>query len=928
MRIPPLLNSLMAALLTLTGAAAALGTPAGTQITNVASAEARGAEDGQLFRVTSNLISTEVRAVCAVNVTPDGTAAQPARTLTVFSGERALFPYTVVNTGNAGFTLNLTARQEPGSTLTLGEGDVRVFRDTNANGLLDAGEPEVSAVTLRADETAAVIMEARTSRLARGTAALTLVGACTAANGGAQDENNTSVLNVRGLAAVGLSKTMVPAQPKPGDVVDVSVRAENSGNADASALSVTDLLNTPELAGLQYVPGSASVAAGTLEYTRDGSTWGPAETAPVAGVRWNLAQLKEGGVGELRFKMRVDAQAALGQRVNTARLSDASGILAEASATVTIGAGPRIALGPVNAPDVTELGEDDQQTRTGAVLNQPTCFEQTLQNTGNVPDQVSVRAAVTAGQADVTLLDLSGAPLRQPLALAPGERLSFRVCLTPRSGEDVRLMLSASSSAGAADNSTVDHLRGIDARPANVALPLTKRVTPEGAVQAGAALTYTLTARNNYAFDLTGVTVTDVLSSDVTFVSADLGGRADGRTVTWSLDRLAAGQEVRLTLAVRVLNGVKDGTVITNEFQLTSAQTPNAVTSNRVLTPVWSAALTLQKSVSAAQATTGDRLTYTLRAVNTSPTAALRDLTITDVLPRGLVYLPGSSRLDGTAVADPVGEQGRLTWTVPALAAQASATISFDVRVTPDAGAELLNTAVARAFGVAGEAVAAVASNTASAVTHLTRGLLGSAQHVLIGRVFVDRNDNGVYDSTDSPVGRARVLLADGRAALTDADGRYHFADVTGGTVALRLDPNSVPYPARPMPQDGGLRGTRGVLVSGLTSVDFPLIPLAGGVSALTCNCAEFRYGDLTLTKTVTRDQDGFTVTLSLRAPRALADLNLTDALPAGARLLSGTPGLTVAALPAGEHILTYRYTMPASTSGALTPPTLRWRLP
>ncbi|MFC4637510.1 DUF11 domain-containing protein [Deinococcus hohokamensis] len=929
MRISTLLSPLTAALLTLTGAAPALGTPAGTQITNVASAEAQGAENGQTFYVTSNAISTEVRPVCAVNVTPDGTVQQPARTITVSSGERALFPYKVVNTGNAAFALNLGTRQEDGSTLTLAASDLRVFRDANANGVLDADEREVSSLTLRADEAADLLLEARTARTARGVVYATLLAACGAADGGARDENNTVALNVQGLASLGLSKTMTPAQAKPGDLVDVTVRAENTGNADASALTITDLLNSADLAGLQYVPGSAAVPAGSLEYTSDGAVWQATETAPVRGVRWNLATLKEGGAGELRFKMRVEAQAALGVRRNTARLSSASGVVTEASASVTIGAGPRIALGPVNHPEAPELGNEDQQTRSGALLGQPSCFEQTLQNTGNVTDQITVRPSVSAGTADVALLDLTGAPLQQPVTLAPGERLSFRVCLTPRSGEDVRLVLTASSAAGAADNSTVDQLSGIDARPATVALPLVKRVAPEGAVQAGAILTYTLSARNNYAFDLTNVTVTDTLSPAVVFVGADLGGQASAGKVTWRLDRLAAGQEARLTLTVRVLEGTKDGTAIANQFELSSAQTPNAAASNTVVTPVWSAALTLQKSVSPEQATTGDRLTYTLRAVNTSAAAPLRDLTITDALPTGLVYIPGSSRLNGAPTPDPVAEQGRLTWTVPTLAEQATATITFDARVTPEAGDDILNTASAHALGVAGNAVAAVASNTARATVRLNRSLFGSAQHVLIGRVFVDRNDNGVYDGTDTPVGRARVLLADGRTALTDAEGRYHFANVTGGTVALRLDPNSVPYLPRPMPQDGGLRGTRGVLVSGLTSADFPLQPLQGGVSALTCTCAEFRYGDLTLSKTVTRDQDGYTVTLILRAPREVADLTLTDALPQGARLLSGTPVLSLGTLPAGERTLTYRYAVPAApTPGVLTQPTLRWRLP
>ncbi|MFD1732001.1 hypothetical protein ACFSC4_14530 [Deinococcus malanensis] len=93
----------------------------------------------------------------------------------------------------------------------------------------------------------------------------------------------------------------------------------------------------------------------------------------------------------------------------------------------------------------------------------------------------------------------------------------------------------------------------------------------------------------------------------------------------------------------------------------------------------------------------------------------------------------------------------------------------------------------------------------------------------ILGVVFVDRNRNGLYDEAlDTPVARARVLLAGGREALTDERGRYSFGNVRIGTHALRLDPSTTPYQALITHQAGGLSGTKTVHVTGLTSVDFP----------------------------------------------------------------------------------------------------------
>lgn len=927
-------SALLAGLLALAPTAGAAGTPAGTVITNRAVAEALTDAGNTPVRSESNEVRTVVQPVCAVSVTPDGSVAQPGQRATVRSGGAATFAYRVTNSGNAPFTFGLEARREEASTAAVG--NLRLHRDLDGNGLLDAGEPEVQALALEAGAGADVLLHAEVPETSKGVAYVSLGARC---GDGRGDRENVAELRVEGSPRLVFEKTFGAAQVRPGGEVAVTLRVRNEGNEAATDLTVSDPLNTPALAGLTLVPGSLRATVGQA---------GP-DTDP---LRWTLPRLEGGAAAELTFALRVAAGAAVGERVNVATLRDASGQELAARATTAVGAGPALALGPGGNPEATpggELSASDLQTRGQAVVNQPVCLPQTLRNTGNVADRVTLRASVEAGQADVTFRAGGGSPLAQPVALAVGATLTFEACLTPRAAADVAVRLTAVSSVGAADNSTIDRLSGIDARP----LTLGKAVTPEGTVARGTTLTYTLAVTNPYAFPLTNVVVRDRLDDALTFVSADGGGTFAEGTVSWRLGELAPGAARRLTVVARVGTETADGTVVLNRFSLTSDQTPEGQGSNTVVTPVWTAALAIEKTVSAAEVTPGDRLTYRVRLHNTSPVAGLFDVAVTDRLPEGLAYLPGSARLEGEPLADPRVEGQTLTWERLPLPMPANGWLglTYDVRVLPSASGELVNVVSAKARATLRgraplarpqsltsqngpqdeeiETVVVVASNVAKVGVRLRPGLF-APESAVIGRVFVDRDRDGMYrEGVDTPLERARVILAEGRTALTDAQGRYHFAGVKGPVAALRLDPHSVPYPPLSVPGDGGRPGSRAALLTGLTSVDFPLGALAG--EAAVTRSTTLRGGPLALDKTVTRAGDGsYTVRLTLRTTQALADFDLTDPLPAGAALLDGATTLRAVTLAPGETVLTYRFRLAPSPAPSapdpVTDPAVRWR--
>lgn len=194
--------------------------------------------------------------------------------------------------------------------------------------------------------------------------------------------------------------------------------------------------------------------------------------------------------------------------------------------------------------------------------------------------------------------------------------------------------------------------------------------------------------------------------------------------------------------------------------------------------------LVLRKTASSETAAPGDFVLYELALENTSRVGAFRNLRIEDRLPAGLRFRPGSARRDGQVVADPqLSADGRtLTFDVGTLTAGQRARLRYVVEVTVAArGPELVNTAIAR---VAATAV----SNEARAVVRVTSELF-TDRGFIVGRI--SEGECGQLDGAG--VAGVRVYLEDGRYAITDSEGKYHFDGVDPGTHVVQLDDYTIP---------------------------------------------------------------------------------------------------------------------------------------
>ncbi|OWL96833.1 hypothetical protein CBQ26_07515 [Deinococcus indicus] len=902
--------ALLATLLTLLGQlAGAAGTPAGTVISNQASATAAG----ELY--LSAPVETLVRARCALNVTPDGSAATPAYRVGIAPGGESVLPYRLVNSGNVAARFALSWQVAPGSAFM--PGGARVVRDVNGNGLLDLGEPVVHDLSVPVDGAADLLLVVQAPAGAQGSAFMGLTAGC--ADGGASDTDNVAAVRVSGGAELQIEKHFAPAVLSPGDSTLVTLRVRNLGSQPSGEAEVSDLLDIPELRGMTLVPGSAVNPLGRLSVAAAGAS---------GALSWRLPPLRPGQVTDLTFRMQAAPDAQPGARVNTAYLSLTPGVPPlKTEASVLIRPRLGVLIGPAGNAAAEPGGEgsaDDRQTRTFGVQGQATCFTHAVRNTGNVADRFTLGGQFTLGSGLIVWRDAQGAELPQPLALDAGEEQSVQACLTvtAREGGAARARLSASSELGAAPNHTEDLLTLVDPR----APELLKTVTPAGTVPVGELLTYTLRAVNPYDAALTNVMLRDTLPAGLTFVGASDGGTFDAftRTVTWRFPALSPGGRLSVTVQARVNGDVPDDTRLENTFSLGSDELPSPVPSAPVPSNVYSSALLLSKAATPQAVVVGDRVTFTVTLRNASRVAALQGGTLLDTPPTGLTYLPGTATVDGRPGPDPQPQPGgALLWPVEALPAGGTRTLTYAMRVTPHAAPTLVNVAAARMEAPNG---AVTRSSEARASVQVRPGVF-AAQAELNGQVFVDRNRDGTFTpDLDTPVAGARVLLAGGRSALTDAAGRYHFAAVPRGQQALRLDPQSVRNAPLSVPQDGGLPGSRSVMVLNLTSVDFPLAP-AGG-DAHSVRSTTVARGDVVLRKQLTwLGDDRYAAQLTLSAPRAVPGLEVADPLPAGAILTSGQAGFAVD-FAGGSMTTSYTFTFSGTPEQAGTDPFLRWRLP
>lgn len=475
------------------GLALAQQTPAGTNISNQASASYIDSA-GQPRTTTSNQVITVVQQVYSFSITPDGSTTAPGQTRTALAGAPVYFSYTVSNTGNGTDTINLTLAQDTDDNFDL-SGTAR-YLDANCNGTLDSGETSpITSVTLSRQGTpgasACVIVAGTipTSATSGQFGNLNLVGT-SAGSPSTTDNNNWARATATTAAILTITKSASPAGPvTPGSTITYTISGSNTGGSAASGVSVNGLTGTGILisdtipTGLS-VPAAptGSAGAGTVQIvysTNGGTSWSTtAPTFPFVGNGSNRVGMFISGSGAFfpqtasytfSFQATVPANAPAGTSYpNTATVQYNDGTAYQTTTSTsnttnnTAASRYSVAIGGTGA---SAIDGADTQTIATATSGSTVTFNSTLQNTGNAPDSFTLSLG-TSTLGTCTILQSDGVtPLSGPVGpLAAGATYNVVVrCAIPASQTTGGSVTLTATSVNNPSGSVGTLLDGVDA---------------------------------------------------------------------------------------------------------------------------------------------------------------------------------------------------------------------------------------------------------------------------------------------------------------------------------------------------------------------------------------------------------------------------------------------------------------------------------
>ncbi|MEZ5344749.1 MAG: isopeptide-forming domain-containing fimbrial protein [Pyrinomonadaceae bacterium] len=204
------------------------------------------------------------------------------------------------------------------------------------------------------------------------------------------------------------------------------------------------------------------------------------------------------------------------------------------------------------------------------------------------------------------------------------------------------------------------------------------------------------------------------------------------------------------------------------------------------------ATLEVSKTADRAQAEVGDIANYRIEVRNSS-VAPLLNVRVKDTLPDSFTYVEDTARITRGSAASPIKpviNGNVMEFGIGDLLSGEGVSIQYRVRIGVNARrGDNFNSAVVSGTFPSGEENV---SEPSRALVKVSPGLFSMRQFV-IGRVFVDKNNNGVFDYGERPVAGARIYLSNGNSATTDTQGLYSVPAVSEGAQVIAIDPITIP---------------------------------------------------------------------------------------------------------------------------------------
>lgn len=394
----------------------AVGTVAGTAISNQAYGDYKDANGNDMTRVYSNTVTMTVSQVAAVAIDP------PTGSQAVKHGDVITYLVQMFNHGNGPDSQTFSYVSSGDWTPT----SVKMYYDLNNNHIYDAGDillTETSPNTFKTvttggapvlivpDDDYDVIMEVTVPSSGLLDNQYNTITVTTVSDFDPTKTATGTYTSTIQAATISMVKTHTPTgnptYVKPGDEITYTVAMTNTGSGTASAINAEDIIPTT----VTFKPGSIEVKApGDADFSprNDACNDGPDACYDSANHRIKIPgnsdpspySLTSGQAYYVRIKVTVNA----GVPVSTA-------ITNQASATYTTGSYTTSVQSNGDTVLVANLaGIDLSTTTTNKTLNpsDQAIYPFTATNNGNADDKINITTASTAGWTWVIWRDVDG----------------------------------------------------------------------------------------------------------------------------------------------------------------------------------------------------------------------------------------------------------------------------------------------------------------------------------------------------------------------------------------------------------------------------------------------------------------------------------------------------------------------------------------
>jgi uncharacterized repeat protein (TIGR01451 family) len=231
----------------------------------------------------------------------------------------------------------------------------------------------------------------------------------------------------------------------------------------------------------------------------------------------------------------------------------------------------------------------------------------------------------------------------------------------------------------------------------------------------------------------------------------------------------------------------------------------NIIHNHIPLDPQQPTSVSLSKTGDKAVAEVGDSIRYRI-TVSASSGGLPRQTTVVDRLPAGFTFIPGTAMVDGVTVANPAGGVGpALAFNLGPMGPSRQLVLQYRVRVGVGAAqGDGTNRALAHSCGVPGGCVDAnlqplrgsVSTNEGRHTVRIQGGVFAPEACVL-GKVFVDCNNNHIQDREELGVPGVRLVMSEGTTLISDSEGKYSVCGVRPMSHVLRVDEATLPRGSR-----------------------------------------------------------------------------------------------------------------------------------